>query len=120
MKPGAFAFSGRWLPTVKALGETGMGYTVVSVTLNDGRTFEQALIDSGYLCRVRGLATVPFAENDITDIKATHKSGIGRRRRNSVYGCGISIRLRCFDARETRSWSAVPLPFLWKLPGVVA
>jgi hypothetical protein len=72
MNPGAFAFSGKWLPSVKALRETGMGYTVVSVTLNDGRIYEQALIDSGCLSRVRGLPTVPFAENDITDIKATH------------------------------------------------
>lgn len=72
MRPGAFSFSGKWLPTVRALSETGMGYTVVAVTLNDGRIYKQALIDSGYLSRVRGLPIVPFEEEDITDIKATH------------------------------------------------
>jgi hypothetical protein len=72
MKPGAFVFSGKLLPAVKALGETGMGYTVVSVTLNDGRIYEQALIDSGCLARVRGLPAVPFVEDDIADIKPTH------------------------------------------------
>jgi|GEM_PF-1033690 len=71
MKAGAFLFSGKWVETVRKLGETGMGYTVVSVTLSDGRKFEQALIDSGYLSRIRGLPDVPFAESDIATITRT-------------------------------------------------
>jgi hypothetical protein len=72
MWPGAFLFSGRWADTVRHLGETGLGYTVVSITLKDGRKFNQALIDTGHLCRIRGLFDVPFAEEDIVEIKQTN------------------------------------------------
>ena len=72
MKAGVFLFAGKWAETVKRLPETGMGYTVVSVTLRDGRHFDQAVVDSGYLARVRGLAEVPFTEDDIAEITATH------------------------------------------------
>jgi hypothetical protein len=73
MRPGAFQFAGKWMETVKHLGETGMGYTVVSITLSDGRVFPQAVIDSGYIGRVRGLPDVPFCEDDVTVIKQTDK-----------------------------------------------
>jgi hypothetical protein len=72
MRAGSFLFSGKWLPTVQTLPETGMGYTVISVTLTDGRRFNQAIVDSGHLIRVRGLPDIPFSENDIAEIKATH------------------------------------------------
>jgi hypothetical protein len=71
MRPGAFFFSGKWADAVRALGETEKGYTIVSIALTDGRRFNQVLIDSGYLSRVRGLFDVPFSENDITEIKQT-------------------------------------------------
>jgi hypothetical protein len=48
-----------------------MGYTVVSITLKDGRRFDQVWIDSGCLCRVKGLPDVPFTEADIASIKQT-------------------------------------------------
>lgn len=73
MRPGTFEFSGRWRLKVKNLGETGMGYTVVAVTLKDGRKFNQAVIDTGIMSRVRGLADIPFTEDDIADIVATHE-----------------------------------------------
>jgi hypothetical protein len=73
MRPGSFIFSAEWLAKVKSLPETGMGYTVVCVTLRDGRKFNQALIDSGYLTQVRGLPNVPFKEDDIAGISATHE-----------------------------------------------
>jgi hypothetical protein len=56
MRVGAFPFAGKWAEVVKRLPETGMGYTVVSVTLRDARHFDQAVVDSGYLARIRGLA----------------------------------------------------------------
>jgi hypothetical protein len=71
MRDGAFKFSGKWLSTVRSLGETGMGYVVVDVGLKDSRKYPQVLIDSGYLTRVRGLPNVPFAEDDIAEIKQT-------------------------------------------------
>jgi hypothetical protein len=60
------------MPVVQKLPETGMGYTIVSITLVDGRTFDQAIIASGYLHRIRGRSDVPFSEDDIADIRATH------------------------------------------------
>ena len=73
MRPGTFQFTGKLMPAVKALPETGMGYTVASITLTDGRKFDQAIIDSGYVTRVRGLPNIPFAEADVAEIKATHE-----------------------------------------------
>jgi hypothetical protein len=73
MRHGAFLFSGKWAPVVQDLAETGMGYTVVTVLLTDGRRFQQAVVEGGYLNRVRGLPDVPFSESDIADIKATHE-----------------------------------------------
>ena len=72
MRNGSFQFGHKWKKTVQRLPETGMGYTVVSITLKDGRKFEQAVIDSGWLCLIRGRADIPFVEADIADIRATH------------------------------------------------
>jgi hypothetical protein len=71
MRDGAFVFSGKWLSAVRQLGETGMGYVVVSIALRDGRPYPQVLIGSGHLSRVRGLPHIPFAEDDIAEIKQT-------------------------------------------------
>jgi len=73
LRPGAFEFRGEWQQRVKALPETGMSYCVVRVVLRDGRQFEQAVIDSGWLSRVRGLPDVPFTEEDIIDLAANHR-----------------------------------------------
>ena len=64
--------SREWASRLRVLPETGMGYQVVSVTLNDGRRFEQVVIDSGFITRVRGCRDVPFTESEITEIKVTH------------------------------------------------
>ena len=73
MRQGAFEFSGKWKEKVRALPESGMGYTVVRVTMNDGQVFEQAVINCGFLSRVRGLADIPFQEQDIAAIVPTHE-----------------------------------------------
>ena len=62
----------RWLQSLRAMPETGMGYHVVDIELKDGREFKQAVIDSGHLTRIRGLKQVPFSETDIADIRVTH------------------------------------------------
>jgi hypothetical protein len=72
MRNGGFQFSGKWMRKVQSLAETGMGYTVVRIVLNDGRVFEQVVIDSGHLTRIRGIHDVPFKEEDIAEITATH------------------------------------------------
>lgn len=73
MRSGAFKFSDKWAEKLSRFAETGMGYTVISVTLNDGRRFDQAVVDSGYLSRVRGRPDVPFCESDIAKIEPTHE-----------------------------------------------
>ena len=73
MRPGAFDFSDKWGERIRNLGETGMGYVVASVTLKDGRVFSQVAIDTGCVTMVRGLPDIPFTEDDIAEIKATHE-----------------------------------------------
>jgi hypothetical protein len=73
MRPGAFPFlDNKWIERLRQLPETGMDYWVVSISLKDGRSFNQAVVDSGYLARIRGLPDVPFTEIDIDEIKVTH------------------------------------------------
>jgi hypothetical protein len=63
----------KWEDVVRSLPETGMGYTVVMVTLEDGRQYERVVIDSGYIARVYGYGyEIPFDPNDIADIVVTH------------------------------------------------
>lgn len=69
----AFEFRGKWQQKVKTLPETGMGYTVVSLVLRDGRRFDQAIIDSGLLSRVHHLPNIAFTEDDIADIVPSHE-----------------------------------------------
>jgi glyoxylase-like metal-dependent hydrolase (beta-lactamase superfamily II) len=62
----------KWAPLLLSQPETGMRYQVVSVWLRDGRCFEQVVIDSGYITRVRGFADIPFDPLHITRIVVTH------------------------------------------------
>lgn len=62
----------RWGPKLIAQPETGMGYQVASIILKDGSRYDQALIESGCVTRIRGLTEIPFSENEISDIVVTH------------------------------------------------
>ncbi len=64
--------STKWVSYLVSLPETGMGYQVISVFINDGRQFDQVVVDSGYITRVRGYKDIPFAESDIAEIRITH------------------------------------------------
>ena len=70
-RAGAFDFVGKWKETIRALGESGMGYTVVRITLVDGTIYPQVVICGGCLSRVRGISNIPFTEDDIASIKQT-------------------------------------------------
>ena len=52
--------------------ETGMGYQVVSVTLKDGRKFNQAVVVEGRITEIRSLKDIPFTEDEIAQIILTH------------------------------------------------
>ena len=52
--------------------ETGMGYHIVTVLLKDGRRFDQAVVDSGYVTKVHGHREIPFTIEEIQDVVITH------------------------------------------------
>ena len=63
----------RWVEYLCTMPETGMGYHIVDVELKDGRVFKQAVVDSGYLTRIRNRDDIPFLESDIADMRVTHE-----------------------------------------------
>jgi len=64
--------SASWAPKLLSQGETGMGYQVASITLKDGRRFDQVVIVGGYITRIKGIKDIPFSEDEIADIVVTH------------------------------------------------
>ena len=52
--------------------KTGMGYWIVTTVLLDGREFEQTVVNSGYVTRVRGYPAIPFTEAEIDHFVVTH------------------------------------------------
>ena len=53
--------------------ETGIGYQIVSVTLKDGRSFDQVVASEGCIIQVRGYAAVPFAPDEVASVRVNHK-----------------------------------------------
>ena len=64
--------SDKWGPGLVSQPETGMGYQVASIILKDGSRYDQALIEAGYVTRIRGLEDIPFSEDQIAEIIVTH------------------------------------------------
>ena len=64
--------SAKWAPGLLGQPETGMGYQVVSVTLNDGRRFDQVVVVEGRITEIRGRKDIPFTEAEISQIVVTH------------------------------------------------
>jgi hypothetical protein len=58
---------------LKRATETGIGYQVVSVKLNDGRFFEQVVVSEGFIIEVRGYKEIPFAPDDVASVSVNHK-----------------------------------------------
>ena len=61
-----------WCEKLLTQGETGMGYQIVSIILNNGKRYDKVIVDSGYIARIKGLNNIPFTENEITEIEVTH------------------------------------------------
>lgn len=64
--------SEKWSMELASKPETGMGYQVVSVILEDGRKFDQVVVVEGRITEVHGYTDVPFVENQIAKIILTH------------------------------------------------
>ena len=61
----------KWGPVLMAQPESGMGYQIATVILNDGRSFERVVVDSGCIISVNGSTQVPFDVGDICQILVT-------------------------------------------------
>jgi hypothetical protein len=69
----------KWAPCLLKQAETGMGYQTAAITLQDGRVIDDVLIVGGTIAEVRGCDTIPFAVEDISDIRVTHRKWEFRR-----------------------------------------
>jgi hypothetical protein len=49
-----------------------MGFQVVSIVLNNGMRYDQAIVESGIITRIQGRTEIPFSEDEIADILVTH------------------------------------------------
>ena len=58
---------------LKQAEQTGLGYQVVSVTLKDGRTFDQVAASEGCFIEVRGHQDIPFSSEEVVAVKVNHK-----------------------------------------------
>jgi len=61
------------LDDLKRVGETGIGYQVVSVELKDGRFFDQVVASEGCIIEVRGHEAIPFAPEEVESVVINHK-----------------------------------------------
>ena len=52
--------------------ETGIGYQIVSVELNNGRRFGQVVVSEGCIIEVRGYREIPFSVAEIASISVNH------------------------------------------------
>jgi hypothetical protein len=64
--------SPKWAKELAGKPETGMGYQVVSVVLNNGKKLDQVVIVEGRITQIRGFGDIPFAEEQIAQIILTH------------------------------------------------
>jgi len=63
----------RWLVELAAMPETGMGYQIVSILLEDGSRYDQAVVIEGQVTELRGSKTLPFTCEQIADVILTHQ-----------------------------------------------
>jgi hypothetical protein len=62
----------RWIDFLIDQPETGMGYQIVSVVLNDSNRYDRVVIDSGRIIKVYGYDHIPFRVEDIKEMIVTH------------------------------------------------
>jgi hypothetical protein len=62
----------RFADFFRAQPETGMGYTIVTTVLKNGKRFPQTIVTGGVVSRVRGFSVAPFSETDIDCFEVTH------------------------------------------------
>lgn len=61
-----------WVDQILPQPESGMDYHILTITLVDGRHFEQCVFISGHITQVRGHSAIPFAAEQISAVAVTH------------------------------------------------
>ena len=64
--------SPQWHERLHRLGETGMGYVVVTVILKNGQRIHRVAIVGDVIADIYGVNQIPFTEDDIADFVVTH------------------------------------------------
>jgi hypothetical protein len=74
MKPGGnmFFLGNKWADSLTNQPEAGMGYWIASIVLKSGQRYNQVIIDSGYVTKIRGMDSIPFTLDDIDQIIVTN------------------------------------------------
>lgn len=62
-----------WADSLRRQEETGLGYHVVSVSLRDGRRFDQVVASEGGVIQVRGYSEVPFQQDEVASVHVNHR-----------------------------------------------
>jgi hypothetical protein len=60
--------SKKWAESLISKPETGMGYQIASITLLNGKHYDEVIIDSGFITRIGDNTKIPFNEEDIANI----------------------------------------------------
>lgn len=68
----ALQLSQQWITFLNNQPETGMGYWVASVILQDGRRFDRVVIIDGAITQIYGMTQIPFQDGNIASIIITH------------------------------------------------
>ena len=66
------ALSEKWAAQLVAEAETGMGYQIASIVLQDGRRFDRVVIVEGIITQIKDIEGIPFSEDQIRQIIVTH------------------------------------------------
>jgi hypothetical protein len=62
-----------WADSLRRQEETGLGYHAVSVSLRDGRRFDQVVASEGCVIQVRGYSEVPFQQDEVASVHEHHR-----------------------------------------------
>ena len=49
-----------------------MGYQIVSIVLRNGIRYDQVVVDSGCITKIKGITVISFTDEDILEIIVTH------------------------------------------------
>jgi hypothetical protein len=62
-----------WADSLRRQEEAGLGYHIVSVSLRDGRRFDQVVASEGCVIQVRGYSELPFQHDEVASVQVNHR-----------------------------------------------